>query len=361
MKEKVEVDFAIVGGGIIGLTTGYELKKKYPDAEIVILDKEAYLGEHSSGRNSGVLHSGLYYPKNSQKHLLCMDGLNLWKDLSSELKITVKHCGKYIFSTSIDEEDQLENLFKKGLDNNVKLNRLSSTELKELQINVNAFDSIYSPSTGIIHVSEALAKLKYSLESKGVNTLFKTEVNKVLSFKEGYLLETSDYDIETSHLINCAGLFGVELRKDLGLFDLENVFVKGNYLSTTQKLSYGSLYYPIPPKDLKGLGVHSTIDIDGKVKFGPNTEDVTTVSYTPLEDFAEMGRLVQQYFKNIDPKKLFWDYAGCRSKIRLIQTGELHTDFWIKSPLKNYIECLGIESPGVTAAPAIAKTLIKFL
>lgn len=362
MQDSVDVDVAIIGGGIIGLTLAYELKNKYPDCEIALFDKEPYLGEHSSGRNSGVLHAGLYYPNKSLKHLLCIEGNHLWEKLASDLGIGIKRCGKFIFSTSEIEERKLNDLVLKAQQNDVPIEWSSKKELSDLQIHVNAHNAIKSPSTGILNVSEALSKLKYNLESRGVHVFFSHEATSIRKNNEHFLIEFSKFEVKTEKLFNCAGLGAISIREKLALNEMENYLVRGHYLSTSQKLDYPTLFYPIPPDDLKGLGVHSTIDLDRKVKFGPSTEEALFIDYTPPKDsLIEMKELVSYYFKNIEIEKLYWDYAGCRSKIRFKNDQKLHTDFWIKSPLKNYVECLGIESPGVTASPAIAKYMLHLI
>lgn len=359
MQDSTSVDVAIIGGGIIGLTFAYKLKNLNPSCEIVVFEKEQFLGEHSSGRNSGVLHAGIYYPQNSLKHLLCLDGNQQWDKISSDLSISIKRCGKLIFSTTRREEAKLEELFDKAKNNDVPINWASKEELASLQGFVHATQALSSPSTGILDVSDAIEKIKYNLESRNVHLFTSHQVDSISRSNNGFVIKLSNYEVTTQKVINCAGLGAVDLRRNLGLEDIENYFVRGNYLSTNQKLPYPTLFYPIPPEDLKGLGVHSTIDLNGKVKFGPNTEDVTMVDYSPpTHDLKEMKSLVMHYFKNIDETKLYWDYAGCRSKIRSTLNGSLLTDFWIKSPLENYIECLGIESPGVTSAPAIADYIL---
>lgn len=360
MQETVAVDVAIIGAGILGLTLAYEVKNQFPDCEIAVFDKEPYLGEHSSGRNSGVLHAGLYYPNQSLKHLLCLEGNQLWKKLSLDLDIGFRNCGKLIFSNSESEDSNLHELFEKAVKNDVPIKWASDKELQVLKTDVNAFNAISSPSTSILNVSEALTKLKYNLEARGVNVFLASQVDSIISDKDKFLINFPDFDLIANKVINVGGLGAINLREKLGLNELENYFVRGHYLSTSQKLKYETLYYPIPPADLKGLGVHSTIDLDGKVKFGPNTEEITEVSYTPPKNsLDEMEGLIGVYFKNIDKTKLHWDYAGCRSKIRFKNDKKLFTDFWIKSPIKNYIECLGIESPGLTSAPAIARLVAK--
>ena len=121
----------------------------------------------------------------------------------------------------------------------------------------------------------------------------------------GFLIETKDFEIQSKIIINAAGLESIEIIEQLGLNDLEAVFVKGNYLSTSQKIDHPHLFYPVPPKDLKGLGVHSTIDLEGRIKFGPNTEDVSVIDYSDSGvAITTMVPEIMKTFKEIDQSRL---------------------------------------------------------
>jgi L-2-hydroxyglutarate oxidase LhgO len=359
--DKIEIDATIIGGGIVGLLTAYELKKKYPSWEIAVLESAPFLGDHSTGRNSGVLHAGLYYQTNSNKHLLCMEGIKLWKhNLCPQLGIDFKECGKVLFAQNGDEQSGLEEIWNKAHQNGVAgLAWLSEQELRNMNQFVGAKSAFSSIETGILDVTGALKKLANAFEnlggmiSKNCNV---THLEKLNNFKT----TTNLFEISSDIVINAAGFSGPTLREKIGLTGLRSSLVKGNYISTSQKLEYPHLFYPVPPKDLKGLGVHSTLDMDGKIKFGPNTEDVSVVDYSDTQlALKSMTPEIMKTFKGIDEAKLYWDYAGIRSKLINTETGKLETDFWIKSPISGYIECLGIESPGLTSAPAIVKKMIR--
>ena len=361
--EKIKLDATIIGGGIIGLMVAYELKKKFPSWEVALIEGAPFLGDHSSGRNSGVLHAGLYYPTNSQKHLLCLEGLELWKnDLCPNLAIDYLESGKILFAKNPHEENGLEELWHKAHDNGVKdLKWCKSDTLIELRNFVRAHKAFFSPKTGILDVTGAIKKIAHYFETQGGMTAINCQL-KSIQKNSGFLLETSQFKIQTEILVNAAGFFGPKIREHLGLLELSSVLVKGNYLSTSQKLNHKHLFYPVPPKDLKGLGVHSTLDLEGKIKFGPNTEDISEINYTDSgEALKTMVPEIMNTFSGIDESRLYWDYAGIRSKIKNSKTGELEADFWIKSPIHGYIECLGIESPGLTSAPAIAKKVCNKL
>jgi L-2-hydroxyglutarate oxidase LhgO len=359
--ETISVDAVVFGGGIVGLCLALKYKEKNPEAEVVVLEKTHFLGDQSTGRNSGVLHAGIYYKNNSLKHSLCMNGYQQWRDLSEKLNIRTRICGKFIFSVNANQDQELEDVFQVATKNGVTIRHATSAQIKELENQLHISNALYSPNTGIIDTGDAVNKISSLLEMKGVHIIKDFDFKNLERLNAGFEIESNYYKIKTEVLFNCAGLGSLELRGHLGLQDMELYRVKGNYISTSQKLEYTRLFYPVPPKDLKGLGVHSTIDINGAVKFGPNTEDVETVDYSPsLIALKEMTPVINSYFKNVDNDKLYWDYAGVRTKIRT-NDKQAYTDFWIKKPIEGYIECLGIESPGLTSAPAIADYCLRLL
>ena len=361
--EKIKLDITIIGGGIVGLTVAYELKKKFPARDIAIIEGAPFLGDHSSGRNSGVLHAGLYYPTNSLKHLLCLEGIHLWKkDLCPNLGIEFLECGKILFAKNQNEEEGLHEIWKNAHENGVKgISWCDSNSLKNISPFVHAQNAFFSRETGILDVTGAIKKISEAFISLGGMISKNTRVTSIQK-NYGFLIETKDFEIQSKIIINAAGLESIEIREQLGLNDLEAVFVKGNYLSTSQKIDHPHLFYPVPPKDLKGLGVHSTIDFEGRIKFGPNTEDVSVIDYSDSGvAMTTMVPEIMKTFKEIDQSRLYWDYSGIRSKIKNSKTGKIEPDFWIQSPIPGYIECLGVESPGLTSAPAIAREIYKII
>lgn len=358
--DKIEINATIIGGGIIGILCAYELKKKFPSWEIALLESAPFLGDHSTGRNSGVLHAGLYYPTNSNKHLMCMEGIDFWKqDLCPKLAIDFKECGKVLFAKDENEITGLEDIWHKANLNGVsELSWLSENKLKDVNQFVEARAAFLSPKTGILDVTGALKKLTDAFENLGGMIAKNCEVLHIEK-TENFKIITNIYEITSDIVINAAGFSGPALREKLGLTGLKSSLVKGNYISTSQKINHQYLLYPVPPKDLKGLGVHSTLDMEGKIKFGPNTEDVSDVDYSDTQiALKSMVPEILKTFKGIDESKLYWDYAGIRSKLTDTITNKLETDFWIKSPISGYIECLGIESPGLTSAPAIVRKIL---
>jgi L-2-hydroxyglutarate oxidase LhgO len=156
----------------------------------------------------------------------------------------------------------------------------------------------------------------------------------------------------------------VDLRTLIGLNELENEYLKAHYLKYNKKYFNDYLIYPVPDKNLKGLGVHTSFDMDGIVRFGPNVIDTDTLNYSPVEEsFEEMIDAIEKTFKFIDKDYLSFDYCGIRPKIKL--NGSLYLDFWIKNPtdtnISGYFEFCGIESPGFTSAPSIAQEFVESL
>lgn len=356
------IDVTVIGGGIIGLMTAREIIKRNPHLTVCIFEKEHFLGDHSSGRNSGVLHAGIYYQYNSFKHRLCLEGNQKWESISRELDIPLRRCGKFVVAKNSEEDEELQKLYNSAVKNGVPFLRLATEEeLDRLKESVHCYSAIYSPQTGIIDQGEAIKAIANDFEKNGGVILRDHEVVELSVFESDFCVEFSNsLIIKSKYLVNAAGLGGVTLRRLLGLKDLSNYFVRGSYIMSSKPNSFTSLIYPLPEKKLKGLGAHLTFDFHGKMKFGPDTEDVDQISYQINESRVEsLKSAVKTLFKEIDLESLQPDYSGIRPKIFLNR--EIFSDFWIKSPIPNYLELLGIESPGFTASPGIARVACELL
>ncbi|MBT3981548.1 MAG: FAD-dependent oxidoreductase [Bacteriovoracaceae bacterium] len=362
MTEKVELDAVIIGGGVIGLATAFKLAQKFPELDIAILESGPYFGDQTTGRNSGVLHAGIYYPKNSLKNRFCLTGLEAWYDFASKYKIPHLRCGKYIVAGESSEDHLLDSLFEKATDAGARdLRFAENSEIETLSSQVHISKAIFSPHTGVIDVAQAMKTLLKLTESHGVSAMKNHHVRSIEKSDSGFLLSLENLEISTKLCFNCAGLRGIDLRKTLSLTNLENLFVKGVYLTTNQKLGYKSLLYPMPLEKLKGLGVHATIEPDGKIKFGPNAFEVDQINYNIEDkDYFELMNSVKFFFKGVDESRCHPDFSGIRPKI--LDNGALHPDFWVKTPadlnIEGYFECCGIESPGLTSAFSIADYLV---
>ena len=356
------VPLVIIGAGINGLCLAKQIGQRWPSLGPIVLEQEDFAGEHTTGRNSGVLHAGIYYPTNSLKHILCLRGNQLWEKLGNELNVPIQRCGKFIIANKTQEEI-LNQVYEQSRLNNVPNIKYAGPEqLVNLKKYADVSKAIYSASTGIIDVSGTMRALELSLPEYDAHLIKKCKVLNINHVNDKFHLETTQEEITCSYLINAGGLFSIENRLKLNLTDLTNYYVKGNYIKTTHSFFKNSLIYPVPLPQLKGLGIHSLIDTDGILRFGPNTEDVQEIDYNISNDVIEkMLPAIKTQFFNIDEQKISLDYCGIRPKI--IKDDKLYSDFWIKGHeeinIENYIELCGIESPGLTAAPAIAEYIVN--
>lgn len=360
----MDIPIIICGGGVLGLLVAHELRNLYPDLEFALLEKEGSLGDHTSGRNSGVLHAGIYYPLDSLKRELCIEGNRLWRKIGIDHNITINACGKYVIASRDSELEALHTVFEQATLNNVKgIAKVSNGDKEKLSPFCHVVDGFFSETTGVLSPSEAISRLAYSLEMKGSLILKNHEVLKVERRDNLFHLETSQGPLKSKYFFNLSGGHGPVLRQGLGLYDIESAFVKGNYLKLNKKFFNESLVYPIPPSNLKGLGVHTSFDLDGIIRFGPDTEAAKNgEDYQQTENVIDqMFPAIEKVFKGINKEDLSLDYAGVRPKIR--KDGKAFNDFAIQGPVNHGVECyfeaLGIESPGFTAAPAIAKRLLE--
>lgn len=362
LNEAHKIDIAIIGGGIVGLWSAYELLKQYPDAIIAVFEAEKYLGEHTTGRNSEVLHSGLYYEKSSLKHLHCLRGNQLWREYVTSKDMPFLDCGKIIVGTQ-GQQNSLEELYQRSLINEViGVRWLSKSEVDCLKDVLNIDNGFFISSSAVLNASEALSYLTHDIEIRG-GIILKSNTVKVLEWSSNkFILETVDGLVEAHSLVNTGGLFATDFRRQLGLQDYSNFYVKGNYLKLQKKLALNKLVYPIPPAHGLGLGVHLTLDTAGDQKFGPNTEIVEKVEYSLDESLrSTMLPSIKEVFKTVNEKDLLLGYAGVRPKIKKDET--LIMDFIFQTSLQHgisgYYEFLGIESPGLTAAPSLARLLVE--
>ncbi len=357
-----DISIAIIGAGIIGFQVGRELLSNGFD-NFAIFEANQFCGEHSSSRNSGVLHAGIYYPEGSLKQRLCVEGNRLWTDISNDLGIPLIRPGKFIISTNSKEDSILEDILELTKKKNVPgIRRMSKLEIDEVSPYVNISNGFLSETTGILNVSEALKKFENFFFQKNIPVLKGQKVERIEREGKEFILLVNNEKIRAEVVINCAGLNGIQVREQLGLRELEDYWVKGRYLKLKKEFYTNKLIYPVPQKNLKGLGVHTSFDFDKMVRFGPDTEEVDKVDYSLKESVIdEVYPAINKIFKGIEKSELMVDYSGIRSKIKLRETGKQHIDFWIKNPISNYFEVLGTESPGLTSSPSIAKYVVSLI
>lgn len=267
-------DVIVVGAGIVGLATSYQLLTRKPDLKILILEKEDEPAKHQTGNNSGVIHSGIYYKPGSLKALNCREGYQRLLKFCDENSIKYEICGKLIVATSESEISQLNNLYERGIKNGlVNIKKLSMEELKDYEPAVNGIAGIYVPYTGIIDFKEVSRKLAEKFLNTGGEIKFKSKVLQIKNSDGRVEVITENEALIAKFLITCAGLFSDRLARltnpDL---PLRIIPFRGEYyeLKAAKRHLVKNLIYPVPDPNFPFLGVHFTRMIDGKVEAGPN-------------------------------------------------------------------------------------------
>lgn len=266
-------DFAVIGGGVVGLATTMTLGQRYQDARILVLEKESSWANHQTGRNSGVIHSGLYYQPGSLKAKLCREGNASMVEFCQKHNIDHEVCGKVIVATEPEELPLLENLYQRGLQNGLKVSKISGDEVQEIEPYVNALAGIRVPSTGIVSYKDVCRTYAEIISHQGGSSYLNNKVQKIIKTEAGYRLETNESTYEASFLINCAGLYSDRIAQlDTVALEARIIPMRGEYYELKPERRYlvKHLIYPLPHPVFPVLGVHFTRMVDGSVHAGPN-------------------------------------------------------------------------------------------
>ena len=267
------VDFAVVGGGIVGLSTGVHLAERFPGGRIVVLEKEPKLAAHQTGNNSGVIHSGLYYKPGSLKAVMAKAGAESMVKFCSEHGIVHDVCGKIVVATKPQELPLLENLYQRGLDNELPVEKISAERAKEIEPHVAALAALWVPTTGIADYKAVCATYAKLIEHAGGTIRLGTEVQKLDRVGAVHRITTSTGPVEARYVINCAGLYSDRVTKMDGADPTAQIVpFRGEYyeLAPHRRHLVKGLIYPVPNPDFPFLGVHFTRMVDGSVHAGPN-------------------------------------------------------------------------------------------
>ena len=290
-----EFDCAVIGGGIVGLATAWTILERKPDVRIAVLEKEDGWARHQTGRNSGVIHSGLYYKPGSLKAKLCREGNRRMVEFCELHGIPYEGCGKVVVATKTSEIPLLEKLFERGTANQIPVRRLNVEQVLELEPHVRCLAGLQVPSTGIVDYGSISRKLAEMIAARGGALWLGTTVLGVRSMGSKVILETSKDTLSARWIINCAGLHSDRVAK-LGGADpgARIVPFRGEYyvLKPERRQLVTNLIYPVPDPQFPFLGVHFTRMIDGSVHAGPNAvlsfkrEGYTRASFN-LHDFVD--------------------------------------------------------------------------
>ncbi|MBX2945463.1 MAG: L-2-hydroxyglutarate oxidase [Cyclobacteriaceae bacterium] len=269
----MKYDVIIVGGGIVGLATAYQLIKNNQSIKIIVLEKETSLARHQTGNNSGVIHSGLYYKPGSLKATNCIHGYNLLVNFCKENSIPFELCGKIVVATENDQVPLLNNLFQRGRQNGLKnLALLNPEELKEREPHVHGVAGIFVPQTGIVDYLVVAEKLGELIRKAGGEIKLSEKVLEIRAEASHVHVESERKSYQGKLLINCAGLYSDKVARMTSKVNLKIIPFRGEYYKLVKEKEYlvKNLIYPVPDPNFPFLGVHFTRMMRGGVEAGPN-------------------------------------------------------------------------------------------
>ena len=360
------VECVVIGAGVIGLAAARALA--LGGREVVILEAEETIGTGTSSRNSEVIHAGLYYAAGSLKATLCVSGRHSLYEYCASHGVGHRRTGKWIVATSAEEVATLHQIKAKAAANGVDdLYFLDPAEIAREEPQLRCLAALASPSSGIVDSHGLMLSFLGEAEAHGAMIAYRTPVLAARAAERGLVLETGGpvpMSLACDLLVNAAGLAATEIARRIDGMPPERVpplrLAKGNYFSLQGKAPFRRLIYPVPVPG--GLGVHITIDLAGRARFGPDVEWIDTIDYrvdparaVPFYD------AVRKYWPGLADGALQPDYAGIRPKIGLAGGGD--ADFMIQGPtqhgFRGLINLFGIESPGLTASLAIGRRIAE--
>jgi L-2-hydroxyglutarate oxidase len=266
-------DFILIGGGIVGVSTALQLKQRHPGAEILLIEKEASLALHQTGRNSGVVHAGVYYQPGSLKAEFCKQGAAYTAEFCQEHGLPFERCGKLLVATDELEYERMQALEQRCRENDIVAHRLSARDLEKREPNINGVGALYVPATGITDYGKITAEMARQFQVLGGEIKMGTAVQGICEEKTGVRTLVGPETFRGGCVITCGGLLADRLVRMMGIdTDFQIIPFRGEYyrLSSRHNRIVNHLIYPIPDPDLPFLGVHLTRMIDGSVTIGPN-------------------------------------------------------------------------------------------
>ncbi len=354
-------NIVIIGAGIVGLAIASEISMK--SESVYVFEKGSAAGMETSSHNSGVIHSGIHYPKGTLKAILSVRGNSMIYGLCEKYGIACKKTGKLTVASNDSEAKDLERLMKNGYDNGVEgMRMIDGPEVRNIEPNIRVERALYTPSTGIIEPYDLMNYFRANALKNGATFAMSTEVTGIKKTFSGYVLEGisegQKFSVEAETIINSAGLYSDRIAAMAGI-DIDRAgyriqYCKGDYFRITGPPPVKMPVYPVPSGH--GLGIHLTPDLAGSVQMGPNAYYVSDINYrieSNQEDFVES---VERYMPSIRKYGVHTDSSGIRPQLK---TGKTFRDFIIRHEsdrgLNGLIDLVGIESPGLTAAPAIGE------
>ncbi|WP_298724669.1 L-2-hydroxyglutarate oxidase [uncultured Ferrovibrio sp.] len=391
----MQVDFTIIGGGIVGISTALHLIERQPGASILVLDKEQVLAAHQTGHNSGVIHAGVYYAPGSLKARFCREGLVATKNFCQQHGLPFETCGKLIVATNEIELARMGALYKRAQENGLSIERLDDTELRRREPRIVGKGALFVSETGIVDYTAVTQAMAEDFRVAGGVIELGNAVLNIREEPETVILETETGTIRSRYLIACAGLMADRLAAMCGLADdFQIVPFRGEYfrLPPAKDDIVRHLIYPVPDPALPFLGVHLTRMIGGFVTVGPNAvlamkREGYRKSDFNLRDVAQMVSyrgfwnvlrrnlrsgidemrnslfkrqylaLCQKYCPELTEDDLLPYPAGVRAQA-VLPDGTLVHDFLIKSTARTMHVC-NAPSPAATSAMPIGKYIVE--
>ena len=363
-----EVDCVVIGAGVVGLACARALA--LDGREVLLIEAANRFGSVTSSRNSEVIHAGLYYPHGSLKAALCVRGRHLLYDYCASRGIPHRRCGTLLVATSAAQEDDLAALARHAAGNGVDdLQWLDSGQARALEPALQCTAALLSPSTGIVDAHTLMLNLLGDAEAHGAVLALNSPVTGGRALADGVVIATGGAEplqLRARTVINAAGLGAPALAARIAGLDPKQLpigrFAKGNYFALDTRAPFSRLIYPLP--EAAGLGVHLTLDLQGRARFGPDVEWLDLPAHCSDFDYrVDPGRAdafeiaIRRYWPALPAGALHADYAGIRPKINA--RDEAAADFRIDGAavhgVPGLVNLFGIESPGLTAALAIAE------
>ncbi len=353
--------YAVIGAGVVGLAIARQLSLEHRgDDDVLVIEKERSFGQGVSSRNSEVIHSGIYYPSGSLKHRLCVQGRRLLYQYCADKGVPHRKCGKLVVAAVPDEEPALIKLLEQARANEVdNVSLISREQAQRLEPDVRVNTALFVAETGILDTHAYLQALESDITANNGTVSYGSEATAIELGDGIYRVRFADgEEIGCRCLINAAGLDAIELSAMLGIRPERLYPCKGVYFAYSGKHAVTHLVYPIPERNLTSLGVHATIDLNGRLRFGPDVEYLDAIGDYGVDErrldlFYQSAR---HLFPGIDKQKLHPDIAAYRPKIQGPDDAEMK-DFYIAHEAgrgyPGFINLLGIESPGLTASLAI--------
>ncbi|MGI9524138.1 MAG: NAD(P)/FAD-dependent oxidoreductase [Hyphomicrobiaceae bacterium] len=363
----VDVETIVIGAGVVGLAIARALARDGQD--VLVLEQHDLIGSETSSRNSEVIHAGIYYPTDSRRARHCVRGKQLVYDFCGANGVAHHRCEKLIVAVTPDQLPNLDALAKTAANNGVTdLVRLTPDDVQRLEPEVRCVGALLSPSTGVIDSHEFMLALQGHAETNGAQVVLMSQATRLSrTVCDNFAIELGDQDrITCRRLVNSAGLHATALSDTLtytnGYTPPRTFFAKGQYYALSGKSPFQRHIYPIP----RGawLGLHATVDMGGRCKFGPDIEWIDEIDYEfQPEKLNQFLDFIHAYYPALDVATLHPDYTGIRPK--LYREGEPVPDFAIHGPSNHghdhLVMLFGIESPGLTAALAIAEEVAEIL